>query len=30
MELSRRRAEAAADYLLKNYNLGSERVVANW
>ena len=30
MELSRRRAEAAADYLEKNYNLGSDRVVANW
>jgi OOP family OmpA-OmpF porin len=30
MELSRRRAEAAADYLQKNYNLGSDRVVANW
>jgi OOP family OmpA-OmpF porin len=30
MELSRRRAEAAADYLEKNYNLSSDRVVANW
>jgi len=30
MELSRRRAEAVADYLQKNYNLGSDRVVANW
>jgi len=30
MELSRRRAEAVADYLLKNYELGSDRVVANW
>ena len=30
MELSRRRAEAAANYLQKNYNLGSDRVVANW
>jgi OOP family OmpA-OmpF porin len=30
MELSRRRAEAAADYLRMNYNLGSDRVVANW
>ena len=30
MELSRRRAEAAADYLEKNYNLNSARVVANW
>ena len=30
MELSRRRAEAVADYLMKNHNLGSDRVVANW
>jgi len=30
MELSRRRAEAVADYLQKNYELGSDRVVANW
>ena len=30
MELSRRRAEAAADYLQKKYNLDSQRVVANW
>jgi OOP family OmpA-OmpF porin len=30
MELSRRRAEAVADYLQKNYNLGTDRVVANW
>jgi len=30
MELSRRRAEAAADYLEKDYNLRSDRVVANW
>ena len=30
MELSRRRAEAVADYLQKNFNLNSERVVANW
>jgi outer membrane protein OmpA-like peptidoglycan-associated protein len=30
MELSRRRAEAVADYLQKNYNFGSARVVANW
>jgi len=30
MELSRRRAEAVADYLEKNYNLNSDRVVANW
>jgi len=30
MELSRRRAEAVADYLLKNYELGPHRVVANW
>ena len=30
MELSRRRAETAANYLQKNYNLGSDRVVANW
>jgi OOP family OmpA-OmpF porin len=30
VELSRRRAEAAADYLQKNYELGSDRVVANW
>jgi OOP family OmpA-OmpF porin len=30
MELSRRRAEAVADYLQKKYNLGSDRVVANW
>ncbi|UCF93595.1 MAG: OmpA family protein [Desulfobacterales bacterium] len=30
MELSRRRAEAVADYLSKNFDLDSERVVANW
>jgi len=30
MELSRRRAEAAADYLSKNFNLGSDRVVSLW
>jgi outer membrane protein OmpA-like peptidoglycan-associated protein len=30
MELSRRRAEAVADYLQKTYNLGTDRVVANW
>jgi OOP family OmpA-OmpF porin len=30
VELSRRRAEVAADYLQKNYELGSDRVVANW
>ena len=30
VELSRRRAEAVANYLQKNYNLGSDRVVANW
>jgi len=30
MELSRRRAEAVAEYLQKNYELGSDRVVANW
>jgi OOP family OmpA-OmpF porin len=30
MELSRRRAEAAADYLYKNFNLGSDRVVSIW
>jgi OOP family OmpA-OmpF porin len=30
MELSRRRAEAVADYLQKNYNLGTDLVVANW
>ena len=30
MELSRRRAEAVADYLSKNFNLGSDRVVALW
>jgi len=30
MELSRRRAEAVADYLMKNYQLGSDRVVPNW
>ena len=30
VELSRRRAEAVADYLQKNYELGSDRVVANW
>jgi len=29
-ELSRRRAEAAADYLNKNFNLGSDRVVSLW
>jgi outer membrane protein OmpA-like peptidoglycan-associated protein len=30
MELSRRRAEAVGDYLQKNYELGSDRVVNNW
>jgi OOP family OmpA-OmpF porin len=30
VELSRRRAEAAAEYLQKTYELGSDRVVANW
>jgi OOP family OmpA-OmpF porin len=30
MELSRRRAEAVADYLNKNFNLGSDRVIPNW
>jgi OOP family OmpA-OmpF porin len=30
VELSRRRAEAVADYLQKNYELGTDRVVANW
>ena len=30
MELSRRRAEAVADYLQKKFELGSDRVVANW
>lgn len=30
MELSRRRAEAVADYLQEKYELGSDRVVANW
>ena len=30
MELSRRRAEAVAGYLQKNYELGPDRVVANW
>ena len=29
VELSRRRAEAVADYLQKNYELGTDRVVAN-
>ena len=28
--LSRRRAEMAAEYLQKNYELGPDRVVANW
>jgi len=30
VELSRRRAEAVADYLQKKFELGSDRVVANW
>jgi OOP family OmpA-OmpF porin len=30
MELSRRRAEAVADYLDKNFNLGSDRIIPNW
>jgi OOP family OmpA-OmpF porin len=30
MELSRRRAEAVADYLMKNFKLGSDRVAAVW
>ena len=30
MELSRRRAEAAADYLYNNFNLGPDRVVSLW
>ena len=30
MELSRRRAEAVAGYLQKSYELGPDRVVANW
>jgi outer membrane protein OmpA-like peptidoglycan-associated protein len=30
MELSRRRAEAAADYLNQNFNLGPDRVVTLW
>ena len=30
MELSRRRAEAAADYLYKSFNLDSDRVVSMW
>jgi OOP family OmpA-OmpF porin len=30
MELSRRRAEAVAGYLSKNFNLGSDRVVSLW
>ena len=30
MELSRRRAEAVADYLQKTYNLGPDRVVPDW
>ena len=30
MELSRRRAEAAADYLNSSYNLGPDRVVTLW
>ncbi len=30
MELSRRRAEAVANYLSQNFNLDSSRVVANW
>ena len=30
MELSRRRAEAAADYLNTNFNMGSDRVVSLW
>ena len=30
VELSRARAEAAADYLSKNFNMGSDRVVSLW
>jgi outer membrane protein OmpA-like peptidoglycan-associated protein len=30
MELSRRRAKATGNYLQKNYELGSDRVVNNW
>jgi OOP family OmpA-OmpF porin len=30
IELSRRRAEVAADYLQKTYELSSDRVVALW
>ena len=30
MELSRRRAEAAADYLNTNFNIGSDRAVSLW
>ena len=30
MELSRRRAEAVADYLQNNFNLGSDRVISMW
>ena len=30
LQLSRRRAEAVADYLLKNFGFDSDRVVANW
>jgi OOP family OmpA-OmpF porin len=30
VELSRSRAEAAADYLLKNFNLGPDRVISMW
>jgi outer membrane protein OmpA-like peptidoglycan-associated protein len=30
MELSRDRAEATADYLYKNFNLSSDRVIPNW
>jgi OOP family OmpA-OmpF porin len=30
MKLSRERAEAVADYIIKNFKLNSERVVAMW
>jgi OOP family OmpA-OmpF porin len=30
MELSRGRAEAVVDYLYKNFNLSSDRVIPNW
>ncbi len=30
MELSRRRSEAGADYLHKNFNLGTDRVIPMW